>query len=110
MKKCIIITTINKPTETIFRHINNNKDYDLIIVGDKKTPDDYYSLDCTYLDIKKQHELFPWTHPCSKIVILFWIFLKNLENDTKNIYYNSVSNPVESRNTKTIRAIHIRAK
>ena len=36
-------------------------------------------------------------------------YLKNLENDTKNIYYNSVNNPVESKNTKTIRAIHIRA-
>ena len=37
-------------------------------------------------------------------------YIQKLENDTKNIYYNSQINPVESRNTKTIRAIHIRAK
>lgn len=43
---------INKPIETIFRYIN-------IIVGYSKTPDDYYSLECTYLDIKLQKELFP---------------------------------------------------
>ena len=30
-EKCIIITTINKPTETIIKHLENNKDYDIII-------------------------------------------------------------------------------
>jgi len=35
MKKCVIITTINPPTETIRQHMNNNN-YDVIIVGDKK--------------------------------------------------------------------------
>ena len=57
-KKCTIITTINKPTETVRAHINNNK-YDVIIVGDKKTPDDYKNEDCIYLDCEAQDKLFP---------------------------------------------------
>ena len=56
--KCVIITTINKPTETILKHINNTE-YDVIIVGDKKTPDDYKNLNCIYLDILSQKKLFP---------------------------------------------------
>jgi hypothetical protein len=56
--KCIIITTINASTQTIDNHISN-PNYDVIIVGDKKTPDCYYNMNCIYLDIKKQHELFP---------------------------------------------------
>ena len=49
-KKCVIITTINKPTETIFKHINN-KNYDVIIVGDKKTLTITSSnLNCIFLD------------------------------------------------------------
>ena len=60
-KKCIIITTINPPTETILKHIQS-KDYDVIIVGDNKTPDIYYNLECIYLDMKTQHSLFPDLH------------------------------------------------
>lgn len=56
-KKCTIITTINKPTETILKHINNNN-YDTIIVGDIKTPDDYSKLNCIYLDVNSQKKLF----------------------------------------------------
>ena len=58
IKKCVIITTINKPTETIFKHINN-KNYDVIIVGDKKTPNDYKDLNCIFLDTETQKKMFP---------------------------------------------------
>jgi hypothetical protein len=53
-EKCVIITTINKPTEAILKHINNNE-YDVIIVGDNKTPDDYNFLNCN--KINTSHEL-----------------------------------------------------
>ena len=56
--KCVIITTINKPTETILKHIRNTE-YDVIIVGDNKTPDDYKNLNCIYLDIPSKKKLFP---------------------------------------------------
>jgi hypothetical protein len=71
--KCVIITTINKPTETILKHIAN-KSYDVIIVGDLKTPsEEYKSLECIYLDIPAQQKLFPeltslipYNHYCRK--------------------------------------------
>lgn len=57
LKKCVIITTINEPTETIYKHIKNVS-YDVIIVGDKKTPSTYKNLNCIFLDIEKQIEHF----------------------------------------------------
>ena len=58
-KKCIIITTINAPTKQIL-HYANILDWDLIIVGDSKTNDELYKdINCTYLGLKEQQELFP---------------------------------------------------
>lgn len=56
--KCIIITTINSPSAPILKFINK-QDYDVIIVGDMKTPNLYKDLDCIYLDIDNQNLLFP---------------------------------------------------
>lgn len=71
--KCVIITTINKPTETVIKHIQQNKNYDVIVVGDHKTPDDYNGVRCIYLDIPAQKKLFPllcdvipYNHYCRK--------------------------------------------
>lgn len=57
-KKCVIITTINPITETIKKHMNNTE-YDVIIVGDKKTPDCYKNENCIYLDLEAQEKFFP---------------------------------------------------
>jgi hypothetical protein len=57
-QKCVIITTINATTETIKKHMNN-PEYDVIIVGDKKTPDCYKNENCIYLDIEAQDKFFP---------------------------------------------------
>jgi hypothetical protein len=57
-KKCTIITTINEPTEAILKHIDNSE-YDVIIVGDIKTPDVYKTLNCIFLDVAAQKKLFP---------------------------------------------------
>ena len=57
--KCIIITTINPPTKQIL-HYADILDWDLIIVGDSKTNDELYKdINCTYLGLKEQQELFP---------------------------------------------------
>lgn len=72
-EKCVIITTINAPTETILKHIKN-EEYDVIIVGDRKTPSEQYAnLNCIYLDIPSQKKLFPelsellpYDHYCRK--------------------------------------------
>jgi len=57
-KKCVIITTINSTTDTIRKHMDN-KEYDVIIVGDKKTPNCYKNENCIYLDLEAQEKFFP---------------------------------------------------
>ena len=59
MSKFIVITTINKPTEATLK-FSNKKDWQLIVVGDKKTPHEYYrQLNCIYLDPEAQQDLYP---------------------------------------------------
>lgn len=58
-KKCIVITTINKPTEQIL-YYTNIPDWKLIVVGDSKTEDsNYKKLNCIYLGLEEQKNLFP---------------------------------------------------
>lgn len=74
MKKCVIITTINHPTQSILKHINNSN-YDVIIVGDTKTPSSYKQLDCVFLDIEDQENSYP---ELSKIIPLNHYSRKNI--------------------------------
>jgi hypothetical protein len=96
--KCVVITTINKPTEAILKHINNT-DYDVIIVGDNKTPDDYKELNCIYLDSSSQKKLFPelsellpYNHYCRKNLGYLYAIKKGYriiyETDDDNIPYD----------------------
>jgi hypothetical protein len=58
-RKCIIITTINEPTEQII-YYTKVIGWDLIIVGDSKTNDaSYKNIDCIYLGLDEQQSLFP---------------------------------------------------
>ena len=67
-KKCIIITTINNPTKQI-TYYDSLLDWDLIIVGDSKTNDLLYKkLNCIYLGLDKQKELFPTIY--EKIIVV----------------------------------------
>lgn len=110
--KCVIITTINKPTETILKHINNNN-YDIIIVGDNKTPDDYKKLNCIYLDIPSQKKLFPelcellpYNHYCRKNLGYLYAIKKGYkviyETDDDNIPYDNFDNILQYDNIKMI--------
>lgn len=56
-KKCIVLTTVHKATEAVRKFAHG--DYDLIVVGDRKTPDDYHALDCVFLDVKAQQKRYP---------------------------------------------------
>lgn len=69
--KCIVITTINQKNDCLsgFADI---KGWDLIIVGDKKSPQ-AYDLKAFYLDVAEQQKLFsgfaeslPYNHYCRK--------------------------------------------
>lgn len=111
-EKCVIITTINKPTDAILKHINN-KEYDTIIVGDKKTPNDYEKLNCIYLDVKSQQRLFPelselipYNHYCRKNLGYLYAIKKGYkiiyETDDDNIPYNNFDDLLEIKNNKII--------
>jgi hypothetical protein len=110
--KCVIITTINKPTETILKHIKN-KEYDVIIVGDNKTPDDYKNLNCIYLDVPSQKKLFPelsellpYNHYCRKNLGYLYAIKKGYkiiyETDDDNIPYDNFDNILQYSNIQMI--------
>jgi len=110
--KCVIITTINKPTETVYKHINN-KEYDVIIVGDNKTPNDYKNLNCIYLDIPSQKKLFPelsellpYNHYCRKNLGYLYAIKKGYkiiyETDDDNIPYDNFDNILQYNNIQMI--------
>lgn len=112
MKKCVIITTINPPTETIRRHMDNN-DYDVIIVGDKKTPDCYFKEKCIYLDINIQDEMFPvisklipYNHYARKNIGYLYAIKNNYtiiyETDDDNIPYDRFDSAINNNITKMI--------
>ncbi len=64
MKKCIVTTTINKPTEALLKYVGK-KDWAMIIVGDLKTPhEDYKKLEIensnvSYLSPEEQEKNYP---------------------------------------------------
>ena len=56
MKKFIVTTTINSPTLAT-KKFSQMKDWQLIVVGDTKTPhEEYEKLDCIYLTPEYQEE------------------------------------------------------
>ena len=67
MKKFIVTTTINEPTEATlkFAQISDNKNWTFVIVGDTKTPHDKYReleqdfKNVIYLDPDQQDKLYP---------------------------------------------------
>jgi hypothetical protein len=62
MKKFIVTTTINHPTEATLKFIEIAKrdNWHFVVVGDTKTPhEEYEKLDCIYLDPDKQAEMYP---------------------------------------------------
>lgn len=58
MKKFIVITSIFSPTEAV-KKFAKLKDWQLIIVGDKKTPKDWKLHNAIYISPDAQIELFP---------------------------------------------------
>lgn len=118
IKICVVITTINPPTEAIIYY--HNKKLDLIIVCDVKTPvDKYNDINCILLTLDKQKELYPhlyqllpFNHYCRKNIgyvyainnnydiiidtdddnIPYDIFFDNLENNFKNYQKKIISN------------------
>lgn len=58
MKKYIVTTTINPPTEATLKFLSK-KDWTLIVVGDLKTPHNLYKkLNCIYLHPDEQEKKY----------------------------------------------------
>jgi len=58
MKKVIVTTTINPPTEAIER-FQSMKDWDLVVIGDKKTPKNYPLSRGIYVTPEEQEKYDP---------------------------------------------------
>ena len=59
MKKFIVLTTIQEPTEATIK-FSKKEDWTLVVVGDTKTPhEEYEKINCVYLHPDKQDELYP---------------------------------------------------
>ena len=74
MKKSIIITSIFEPTEAV-RSFAMLKDHDLIVVGDKKSPENWFCANTTYISVEKQNKLnyelvkqLPFNHYSRKMI------------------------------------------
>ena len=73
-KKYVVITTINPPTLAI-RRFSALRDHQLIVVGDRKTPDLWMNPNTEYLSpkapvesVRRFSDLLPWNHYCRKML------------------------------------------
>jgi len=74
MKKYIVITSIFDPTEAVVSFSRMN-DYKLVVVGDKKTPDNWSCENVEYISVEMQnnvgvhlHKVLPYNHYCRKMM------------------------------------------
>ncbi len=109
--KWIIITTINSPTKSLEK-LAQLKDWQLLVIGDKKTPLDWHLDNCIYLNITDQLKLnykiidfLPWNHYSRKNIG----YLYAIEHGAKVIYDTDDDNilikstiPVLPKNSQTL--------
>lgn len=99
LKKYIVITSIFKPTEAIVAFAAL-KDYQLVVVGDKKTPADWNHPNVTYLDVQAQIDLssalanaIPFNHYGRKMIGYIYALQQGAEviidTDDDNIPYEN---------------------
>ena len=74
MKRFVVITSINPPTQAVVR-FSKFPDWHTIVVGDRKTPADWHLAGVRYLSTQFQTttdfqlaERLPWNHYCRKMI------------------------------------------
>lgn len=74
MKKAIVITTINEPTEAIIKFASL-QEYTLIVVGDRKTPVKWNYENTIYIEVEDSrlsrfelNQMLPFNHYCRKML------------------------------------------
>lgn len=85
MKKFIVITSIFEPTNAV-KKFAELKDYQLIVVGDKKTPHNWHCNNVKYISVEDQEELgfkigkvIPYNHYSRKMFGYLWAIKNNAE-------------------------------
>ena len=73
-KKHIVITSINEPTEGVLL-FSKMKDYKLIVIGDNKSPENWFCENVEYYSSTNQLKLnfelvkiLPYNHYCRKMI------------------------------------------
>jgi hypothetical protein len=95
MKKFIVITSIYNPTEAVIE-FSSLSDCELIVVGDKKTPDNWSCISTKYLSLLDQKEsnyslasILPYNHYSRKMVGYLYAIENNadfiIDSDDDNI-------------------------
>lgn len=68
MKRFLIITSINHPTEAV-KKFALLKDWQVVVVGDKKTPKDWACDNVIYISCEEQEGFeLPWNHYARKMI------------------------------------------
>lgn len=87
--KCIVITSINKPSEQLL-HYTTIDTWTVIVVGDSKTDDSLYrSLNCVYLGLDEQKAMFPTLYdkiPLQSYTRKMFGYLYAIKNGFKILY------------------------
>ena len=95
MKKFIVITSIFEPTVAI-KEFAKLDEFELIVVGDKKTPENWYVENVTFLSVTSQQQLgfklgkvLPYNHYCRKMIGYLYAIKNNatyiIDTDDDNI-------------------------
>ncbi len=98
MKQFIVITTINSPTKSV-KAFAERRDYHLIVVGDKKTPEAWSNPNTEFISAREQQHseskwmpLLPWNHYSRKMVGYLSAIEQGahiiIDTDDDNIPYN----------------------
>src|SRR4051812_37746923 len=99
MKKFVIITSIFPPTEAV-RKFSLLPDWQLVVIGDRKTPSDWQHKNVTYFSPEDQQklkiplgQLLPWNTYCRKMIGYLYAVSQGAEiiadTDDDNIPYPS---------------------
>jgi hypothetical protein len=97
--KWIVVTTINYPTKALKKLASLN-DWQLVVVGDKKTPQDWQLDNCHFLSAAEQENLpylikdhLPWNHYSRKVLGYLYAIEHGAEiiyeTDDDNLLYDS---------------------
>lgn len=118
--KFIIITTINKPSESIFEFCKW-EDWQVVVVGDRKTPVDWGCDNAIYLSIEKQYDEFGEfariipENTYTRKMLGYVYAIKNgataiFESDDDNIPYPDSAKTIDQLILKTDRVIGERVR